>query len=454
VGIAAFTLREIGTALRRGSVSLPFWISFELSPGAVLWAAGLAVLAAAIIGILPALRATRGTVSDALRVVGSGASGLRLGATWTTLVVAQVAFAVALLPAAVHSVWESMRSALAQPGFAASECLTARLQIDHEPPGRLDELIRALEAQPAVSGVTFAAAMPGDEPAVRLEAENGNPAGHEVRLNRVGAGFFQTFGVPFRTGRTLTAADATAPGQPVVVNEALARSLFHGDALGRRVRIAHGPWREIVGVAADFPAAAGRGLADSTLHLYELAAPSTVEQPVLAVRLRRGAPVEFAAPLREIAARIDPEAELRDVLAMDEVLRREQWIRLLEGGVFAAVTLSVLLLSAAGIYALTSLTVSQRRKEIGIRTALGADPRRLLLGVFSRALRQLGLGAVLGMSGAAALEHALWGNLGLDDALRVLPVAAAILVGVGLLGVAGPARRSLRIAPSEALREE
>jgi putative ABC transport system permease protein len=269
----------------------------------------------------------------------------------------------------------------------------------------------------------------------------------------VSASYFATFGVPILAGRGVDAVEAEGARQSVIVNEALARQLFDGNALGRRIRLAGGPWREIVGIVSDFPAAVGRGLADSKLHVYEPLTVRETETPMVAVRVR-GAPTEFAGRLREIAARVDAEAELRDVLAMDEVLRREQWIRRLEGGVFAAVTFSVLLLSAAGIYALMSLTVSQRRKEIGIRTALGADPRRLIAGIFSRALGQLGVGAVLGMAGAAALEQALWGNLGRENAVFVLPVAAAILVGVGLLGAVGPARHIMRIAPPEALREE
>jgi ABC-type antimicrobial peptide transport system permease subunit len=145
---------------------------------------------------------------------------------------------------------------------------------------------------------------------------------------------------------------------------------------------------------------------------------------------------------------------LREVLRMDEVLRREGWIRLLEGGVFAAVTLSVLLLSAAGIYALMSLAVTQRRKEIGIRTALGADAGRLVGSIFGRAMRQLGAGVAAGVVGAAALERAVWGKVEQENAALTVPLAVAIFLAVGLLGAAGPARRMLRMAPTEALRAE
>ena len=362
-----------------------------------------------------------------------------MGGTWTALVVAQVGFAVALLPGTAFAVWDLLRAGLAEPGAGTEAVLTARVELG----GRLEELLRQLEADPRVAGVTFSTAVPGDEPAGLLEVEGDEAARHEARLNRVDRRFFETFGVGLLAGRT----------DGLVVNESAARRLFGGNALGRRVRMAGGAWREIVGIVSDYPAAAGRGLADSKLNVYEAAAAGEAKAVTLAVRVR-GDATEFAGRLREVAAGVDADAELRDVLRMDEVVRREQWIRLLEGAVFAAVSLSVLLLSAAGIYALMSLAVSQRRKEIGIRTALGADPARLVVSVFSRSLRQLGVGAAAGLAGAVALERGMWGDPGRENAMAVLPVVAVLLIAVGMLGAAGPARRILRIPPAEALREQ
>jgi ABC-type antimicrobial peptide transport system permease subunit len=119
-----------------------------------------------------------------------------------------------------------------------------------------------------------------------------------------------------------------------------------------------------------------------------------------------------------------------------------------------AATLSVLMLSWAGIYALMSITVSQRRKEIGIRMALGADRKRIVANIFSRALGQLAVGAALGMVAAAALERASGGNLMRGNEAVVLPVVALCMMAVGFLAALGPARRSLRIEPMEALREQ
>jgi ABC-type antimicrobial peptide transport system permease subunit len=167
-----------------------------------------------------------------------------------------------------------------------------------------------------------------------------------------------------------------------------------------------------------------------------------------------GDPSNFAGRLREIAAAVDPELHLRNILSLDEALRREQWIRRMEAGALAAVTLSVLLLSAAGIYSLMSMTVSQRRKEIGIRMALGADGKRIVANIFSRALGQLAAGAALGVALGAALERASGGSLLQGNAVVVLSVVVFLMMAVGFVAALGPARRSLRIEPTEALREQ
>jgi ABC-type antimicrobial peptide transport system permease subunit len=114
--------------------------------------------------------------------------------------------------------------------------------------------------------------------------------------------------------------------------------------------------------------------------------------------------------------------------------------------------LSVLLLSAAGMYAMMSFTVARRRREIGIRSALGADPRRILAGIFARAARQLGAGILGGLILAAAFA---WVTGDMDRrGFLLLPGVSALMLTVGVLAALGPARRGLAVQPTEALREE
>ncbi len=165
VAIAAFALRQIGIATLHLASSLPFWVSFQLSPEAVFYALVLSVFAAAIVGIVPALQATRCMLQTGFRVAEAG--GMRLGKTWTILIIAQVSFAVALLPPAVSSAWEDTQDGMAGLGFAAEEFLSAQLEMDSGPgtgvtaaagtreftrrfAGRQTELMRRLEAEPRV----------------------------------------------------------------------------------------------------------------------------------------------------------------------------------------------------------------------------------------------------------------------------------------------------------------
>ena len=119
-----------------------------------------------------------------------------------------------------------------------------------------------------------------------------------------------------------------------------------------------------------------------------------------------------------------------------------------------SVTGSVLLLSAAGIYAMMSFTVARRRREIGIRAALGADARRVLVGVFGRASAQIGAGIAVGLTFAAAFEQLVPGGVMGGRGHIFLPAVAGIMFAVGILAALGPARRGLAVQPTEALRED
>ncbi len=120
----------------------------------------------------------------------------------------------------------------------------------------------------------------------------------------------------------------------------------------------------------------------------------------------------------------------------------------------ALVTFSVLLLSAAGIYALMSFAVTRRRREIGIRAALGAHPRRLLATIFSRALAQLAIGVGVGLAVATLLDVLTEGELMGGQRAVFLPAVSAFMIAVGLVAALGPASRGLRIQPTEVLKEE
>ena len=298
------------------------------------------------------------------------------------------------------------------------------------------ELERRLEAEPAVGAVTFSMANPGEELALILELEGrqvpseqvnyniveGSRSGHLVRFNRVALDFFAAFDVPLVLGRDLLPADA-AGGQSaagVVVNRTFVDTLLGGaNPLGHRLRyvgrsreadaqdVELNRWFEIVGVVPDFP----KETLEPVGRVYHAAAAGDVYPSVVAMRVASGDPSGLAGTLRAVTAAIDPNLQLRDLLTRRQAVEREQGVMRLVGITVLLVMLSVVVLSAAGIYALMSFTVTRRRREIGIRAALGADRNRILLGIFARALGQLALGAAIGMLGAIGLEQLLEGEM-------------------------------------------
>jgi putative ABC transport system permease protein len=204
-----------------------------------------------------------------------------------------------------------------------------------------------------------------------------------------------------------------------------------------------------VGVVPDLPANAAYGIA------YHPAAPGDLQTPSLAVHVEPGV-TGAAGRIRAIAAGVDPTLRLEQVRTLDDLYRQQAFGNKAGASALLAATLSVLLLSAAGIYALMSFTVQQRRREIGIRAALGAGASRMLAGVFRRTARQLLMGAAVGGSLAflidAYVPEETLQTLGGWEVPGVLPATAAFMVVVGLLAALGPARRGLRVDPAEAMR--
>jgi predicted permease len=517
---ARFALDQVQSIIQRmGGEQLPFWMDFRgISLGLVVYVAGLAVVGAVIVGVLPALRATRRDVHANLQQLSTAGSGMHLGKIWTVLIVTQVAVSVVIMPFAFSGLVQWVRIGMVERGFAAKEFLTASVQLDREGDAVADarqdraafaarfaslksELVQRLEAEPGVSRVVLLSAIPGDEPNLRIEAERllaaGQPdttvgrgsAGYPVGISRVDTGFFDAFDIPVLLGREFAAGDVAAGATAVIVNRSFVQKVFGGaDPLGRRVRrvvtddngsgetVQKAPWYEIVGVVPDFPnpvtprelqpklyqpmtptssAVAKRSVVRHFLEELEPASAAEDTRPVIvAVRVRGASPETFADRLREMTLAVDPMLRLGNVGALDRTLFENMAVTRFTIIAVALVTLSVLLLSAAGIYALMSFTINRRRREIGIRAALGAGSRNVLWSVLSSAMRQIAIGIVVGLVLVGLMQLTGDGEpLGWSDALLLFGVAAMMTV-VGLLASIGPARRALAIPPSEALRAD
>jgi hypothetical protein len=361
-----------------------------------------------------------------------------------------------------------------KPGFAAHEILGARFLIEGDVEGETGsgaarvgragetqtELLARLAAEPGVRGVTVATGMPGGERIEYLQVD-GAQTFVQVRAGQLDASYFDLFGVRLAAGRTFRAADATVqPDQrPVVVNRSFVTEVLGGGtALGRRVRYradrdSTKPWLEIVGMIEDFPPGY-KNPQETAARVYHLAGPGEMLSGVLMIRLRGQSPTAFIPILHRVATSVNPTLQLIRVRALDLMYADRGRMMALLALVIALLAASVLLLSAAGIHALMSFTINQRRREIGVRVALGADARRILTGVLSRATWQLGLGVAVGLAVSLYLERWSEGEMMGGKGLIYVPGIAAFMTLVGLLAAWGPARRGLRVQPTEALRAE
>jgi hypothetical protein len=435
----------------------------------VLYTALLALVGAAIIGILPALRVTRINVQDALRNESAARSGLKFGGFWTTVIVVQVAITVAFLPLAAGGVFESNRFRQRAEGIGAERYLTATVDIDREAHGSdsavfaararasFDELERRLSVEPGIERVTFADRLPvADQFKYQIEVDTttGVPATGLRRstLVQVSRGFFTAFGTSVVAGRDFEPLDYET-GRVMIVNQSFARHVLgERNPIGQRVRIVSGEidryageeWYEIVGMVKDFGWQLPRP--EERSAMYQPRLPTASAGLSLAVRVRD--PETFATRLRTVAADVDPTIRLTDVQPLAQVGGGEAKSNWALTSVAWLISFIVLLLSATGIHSLMSFTVARRTREIGIRAALGASQGRIVAGIFSRAFLQIGAGVLVG-SGLTAL-------MGLGSMREVLMLLAAdgIMLVAGLTACAVPLRRALRIDPTEALRAE
>jgi hypothetical protein len=209
-----------------------------------------------------------------------------------------------------------------------------------------------------------------------------------------------------------------------------------------------GSWLEIVGVVSDLWTLPADW--NGKAYIYRAAGAAELDPVVVAVRVA-GDPAPLAPRVAALARQVDAGLQLRDVITFEEIIDQEQKPRVIGGVVIGGVLTGATVFSAAGLYALMSVAVARRTREIGIRIALGATRRHVLRSVFARAGRQLGGGIIVGNS---IILFLAWRADSLTAALLVTSVITSVIMAtVGVLACAAPARRALRIQPTEALRQ-
>jgi predicted permease len=480
--VARFVLARAWTEIEVQMGPLPFWIDTSLSTTTILYAVGLTLFAAAIAGVIPALKVTSGGASGRLRAASSGGGGLQFGGVWTVVIVVQIAFTT-LLPWPLLGLGGDIGGDT-PAGFPAEAFLTATLEIDRfdgvaasgdTAPAvravRLETRYRALadrlRQEPGVLDVTYADQMPqlitSNFRAIEMDpgpaaAPGENCVGCDyAKVVSVDPRFFDVVGAPVISGRALTTADAEHRTRAVLVNEFFVDQVMGGrNPIGRRFRFSSTgeptaeSWYEIVGVVPDL-SVSDNGTPYGR-RIYQTTLPRETGPLRVAIHVR-GDPQRFAVRLRELAQATDPALRVIDPKPLS--LLEDPGSAGLSYGfeLMVSLTLVTLMLSLAGVYAVTAFSVARRTREIGVRVALGAQPLHILTTVFKRPLIQvamgIGVGAILGFG----LANDDLSKMHLDVLGKTAVFALSTILCCALACIV-PARRALRIQPTEALRDE
>jgi putative ABC transport system permease protein len=266
--------------------------------------------------------------------------------------------------------------------------------------------------------------------------------------------FFQTLGVPLRSGRLPDARDIVGSPEVMVVNEAFVRRYFPGEEpLGRRITLGDEEWIEIVGVVGDLPQGSP---ADGTRPAMYVPLEQFTTRTFSVVARTAGDPLALAGAFRREVSALDPQLPVQQITTGDQLIssaiaQPRFYTTLLT--LFAAVALT---LAAIGIYGVMSFLVSQRTREIGVRVALGAAPAQvrdlIVRGTLSLALLGVAIGIVGALLGSRLLSGLLFG-VGSLDAIAFVG-AAGVLLGAAALAGYLPARAATRVDPAIALRNE
>ena len=472
----AILLARVGLDVLRSSISpdiaqhIEGWNNVRFDRRLLVAIPALAIAVGLLVGLIPALAATRGSAAALISTAGRGAvSGGGRQRSRQALVVAEIAFALALLIASASVFGAAMRMVSRPGGFDGGRMLTFEIPLPSDRYASDDArrefgtaLVAAIERQPGVEGVVATNVLPaaGWSPATALIPEGLPPAPAaqwpQSGFRSVSPGFFEIMGIPIVSGRPFSAADRETGAGVAVVSASLAERLWRGaPAAGKRVRLEHAPdqWVTVVGVAGDV----------SMYNWWDGVDHQAVYVPLrqhpprggLQVGVRtRGEPTGATSAVRHALGTIDPRLPLSGVKSMQRAiadmtfgLQYLAWLMAVCGGIALA-------LAVVGIYSMMAYAVSQRTHEFGVRMALGATAGDVLrLSVRRAAALTAGgvaIGLVLAFVFGRLMSASLFDLVALDP--LVMTGIAAGLAAVALGAAYVPARRSLRVDPAAILR--
>ena len=451
----------------------PFWITFELDHRIMLFVLGLIVLSSLLAGGVPALQASRVSAGAALKDDSRSSTSGRFGRFSSALVVAELAVSCGLLIAAGLMIKSVVQLRTVPMPFAIENVLTARVDLpraDYPDSAAsirfFEQLLPRLEAVPGVEAATLSDGLPaagnGSIPVQIPGKAYPQPSDYPLaREGIVTPGYFQTFQTTVIEGREFNTSD-NASGQPVaIVNESFARTHYPGmDPVGRQFkRIRPGktePWLTIVGLVPDLLMEGIGNNGASPIGYYIPIAQSDVANGVRIAVRTRGEPAALTSLLRSAVSSLDSDLAIYEINTMRWVIDRQTWFYTVFGTFFMTFGFCALFLAAAGLYGVMSFAVTQRTREMGVRSALGAHGGQLVLLVMRKSVLQLAIGVFLGLALALLASGALQLVLYHVDP-RDRAVFAAVVATLALAGLVAsilPARRVTKIDPVLALASE
>lgn len=469
LGIAKVGIDFFNASLQ--SQEVPFWLVASLDPPVIAFVLGLALISTLFAGTVPAYRASKTDVREILGDENRGSSGLRLGRVSKSLVIAEIAVSCGLLVAAGLMIKTIVEVSDFDYGFHTDNIFTARIGLfekDYPDAGAqmqfYDELLRRLEDRPGVE----TAALTSDLPArgammqplsvegVAYPTEQDHPLARRVVIT---PGYFDVIDVMPLEGRTFTRAD-TKDTQPVaIVNERFV-DLFLPDEepIGKRIKLGEDdePWRTIVGVVPDLHLGGAIGNFDKRHEgVYLPLSQNVIDFMSLFVRTEQ-APMTLTSMVQDEVNAIDPTLPIYWVRSLNEQYALDTWFYRAFGTLFMAFGVAALALATIGLYGVMSFSASNRTREIGVRMALGAGAKNVMLLIVRLGATQIVTGLVLGVAFALVLSRALGVLLFNVDPWDPFIFATVIvtLAVTGLLASVVPARRATRIDPVDALGYE
>jgi len=479
-GLGGLLLAFLGVKVFASSMQLsglPYWIRFSIDPVVFAYVASISLLTAFLFGLAPALHASKDASHIVVNESGRGTIGAKRERWFSTgMVIVELALTVVLLAGSGVMIRSFLSLLAVDIGVDVDRLMTLDIQL---PASRyatadsrrafVEQLEPRLAAIPGVEAAAVTTGVPGRDGGERLlEIERaggatGPPPVH-VSTVTITPRFFETAGVRLVRGRNFTDLDGAPGAETVIINERLAAQFFPGeDPIGRRLRFTEreplrgksvDAWRTITGIS-------GSILHGSSLDLYQNAVvyipyrQEPASAASLLVRTALPAASVMDSVRRQVQA-IDRDQPVQAIQTLAQVLAADRWWYRTWGGVFAAFAIIALVLSSVGLYAVMSYAVTRRTQEIGVRMAIGAQPREVSWMILKRGLAQLAAGLGIGLAAALGLTSVL--RLGLTDVGPHDPVTfIAIALLVTIVAIAAclvPARRATRVDPVIALRAE